>query len=138
MQLAFILSHSKCETNQDLKRKYLRLILIKFNAFWESVRRHFWAGRVQRSMHAAFVWLTSNLIFRFALWFNGFEIVENFWLDKWRDGSVQLNPQMAQCDDGNNKSGDGWSKDCYIEGGYSWDIITNLDNKSYWYNYFVN
>ena len=68
-----------------------------------------------------------------AKWTSGYEVVEDFWLDKCGDGKVQLNPQMAQWDDGNNNSGDGWSKDCYIEAGYSWDILSNQNNKSYWY-----
>ena len=57
----------------------------------------------------------------------------DFCVDKWADGSVQLNPQMAQWDDGNTINGDGWTKDWYVETYYTWDVKTELNNKSYCY-----
>ena len=62
----------------------------------------------------------------------GFDSENSFWIDKWGDGSVQLNPQVAQWDDGNDNDGDGWTKECIIERDYSWTVQPDLNNRSYW------
>ena len=62
----------------------------------------------------------------------GYTNVNFFCLDKCGDGSVKLNPQIAQWDDGNNKSGDGWSSTWMIEAGYECFINSTLNNISYW------
>jgi cysteine-rich repeat protein len=66
-------------------------------------------------------------------WSPGFSNESVFCMDEWGDGSVQLTPQIYQWDDGNNNDYDGCSKDWKIENFYDWDIITDLNNKSYWY-----
>jgi len=65
-------------------------------------------------------------------WSKGFQKENRFWIDKWGDGSVKLNPQVAQWDDGNDDDGDGWTKECIIEGDYSWTVQPDLNNRSYW------
>ena len=61
----------------------------------------------------------------------GFQLKNRYWIDKWGDEVLQLNPQINQWEDGNNVDGDGWSSDCIIEGGYTWSVTPGLNNKSY-------
>ena len=42
---------------------------------------------------------------------DGYEEVTAICIDKCGDGSVKLNPQVWQCDDGNDRNDDGCSKD---------------------------
>jgi cysteine-rich repeat protein len=67
-------------------------------------------------------------------WVQGFTETSVFWMDTWGDGSVQLSPQVYQCDDGNNLNGDGCSENWKIEENYECEIISALNNKSYWYS----
>ena len=42
-----------------------------------------------------------------------------------------MSSQMMQCDDGNNKDGDGYRSVCAIEDKFEWEVIANIHNKSY-------
>ena len=60
-----------------------------------------------------------------------FNYFDFFCLDKCGYGSVQLNPQNVQWDDGNFKNENGWSNYCIIESGYEWFVKADLNNRSY-------
>lgn len=62
---------------------------------------------------------------------NGFSKVNRFCRDTCGDGSVQLSPQVFQCDDGNTDDGDGWSSKWEIETDFDCIIDPTLNNKSY-------
>ena len=71
-------------------------------------------------------------------WSTGFTNIDYFCIDKCGDGRVQINPRVAQWDDGNFVNGDGWNSSCMVESGYSWILDSSLNNKSYWFKAWGN
>ncbi|CAI2360390.1 unnamed protein product [Moneuplotes crassus] len=52
-------------------------------------------------------------------------------VDQCGDGRVQMDPRMAECDDGNREGGDGCSEECIVEEKYVCVVDEVMEYKSY-------